>query len=118
MEQAGASERHWGAFVPGVPDVSLFPHAIWAKLTAKRWRNPAPDMLTYAHGGGYMPLRRALAEHLRLARSVCCEPEQVLITSGIHQSVSVQIGRASCRERVCQYVSISGVAVSLKQKKK
>src|SRR3546814_7623737 len=24
-----------------------------------------------------------------------------------------QIGRASCRERVCQYVSISGVAVSL-----
>src|SRR3546814_11564162 len=25
-----------------------------------------------------------------------------------------QIGRASCRERVCQYVSISGVAGSLK----
>src|SRR3546814_13979384 len=31
---------------------------------------------------------------------------------------SHQIGRASCRERVCQYVSISGVAVSLKKKKK
>src|SRR3546814_20437621 len=29
-----------------------------------------------------------------------------------------QIGRASCRERVCQYVSISVVAVSLKKKKK
>src|SRR3546814_18388329 len=28
-----------------------------------------------------------------------------------------QIGRATCRERVCQYVSISGVAVSLKKKK-
>src|SRR3546814_18221799 len=28
----------------------------------------------------------------------------------------VQIGRASCRDRVCQYVSISVVAVSLKQK--
>src|SRR3546814_11098026 len=27
-----------------------------------------------------------------------------------------QIGRASCRERVCQYVEISGVAVSLKKK--
>src|SRR3546814_18720064 len=27
------------------------------------------------------------------------------------------IGRASCRERVCQYVDISGVAVSLKKKK-
>src|SRR3546814_11967240 len=29
-----------------------------------------------------------------------------------------QIGRASCREGVCQYVKISVVAVSLKKKKK
>src|SRR3546814_15246797 len=29
-----------------------------------------------------------------------------------------KIGRASCRERVCQYVSISVVAVTLKKKKK
>src|SRR3546814_14518878 len=31
-------------------------------------------------------------------------------------SLSVQIGRASCRERVCQYVLISVVAVSLHKK--
>src|SRR3546814_21106563 len=30
---------------------------------------------------------------------------------------SQELGRASCRERVCQYVSISVVAVSLKKKK-
>src|SRR3546814_18496349 len=30
---------------------------------------------------------------------------------------TVEIGRASCRERVCQYVSISVVAVSLKKNK-
>src|SRR3546814_12040689 len=29
---------------------------------------------------------------------------------------SIEIGRASCRERVCQYVYISVVAVSLKKK--
>src|SRR3546814_17267504 len=29
----------------------------------------------------------------------------------------LELGRASCRERVCQSVSISGVAVSLKKKK-
>src|SRR3546814_12420228 len=28
-----------------------------------------------------------------------------------------EIGRATCRERVCQYVEISGVSVSLKKKK-
>src|SRR3546814_13419211 len=32
-------------------------------------------------------------------------------------SVFPQIGRASCRERVCQYVSLSVVAVTLKQKR-
>src|SRR3546814_13636977 len=32
------------------------------------------------------------------------------------EPVYPQIGRASCRERVCQYVSISVVAVSLKKK--
>src|SRR3546814_15687357 len=31
------------------------------------------------------------------------------------QSLADQIGRASCRESVCQYVSITGVAVSLKK---
>src|SRR3546814_12587605 len=31
------------------------------------------------------------------------------------QILGHEIGRASCRERVCQYVEISGVAVSLKK---
>src|SRR3546814_18934395 len=30
----------------------------------------------------------------------------------------LKTGRASCRDRVCQYVEISGVAVSLKKQKK
>src|SRR3546814_14612219 len=39
-------------------------------------------------------------------------------TAYLHEETATkQIGRASCRERVCQYVSISVVAVSLKNKK-
>src|SRR3546814_13376605 len=34
-----------------------------------------------------------------------------------NSKVWAEIGRASCRERVCQYVEISVVAVSLKKKK-
>src|SRR3546814_13780447 len=34
------------------------------------------------------------------------------------ETLHQEIGRASCRERVCQYVSISVVAVSLKKKAK
>lgn len=89
VEGAQATERQWGAFVPGVPDVTLFPHQRWLRLLRKHWRAPAPELLTYAHGAGYLPLRQALCEHLRLMRSVYCEPEQVLITGGIHQSLGL-----------------------------
>src|SRR5690606_39974459 len=62
--------------LPGVPDVALFPRAVWARLQGRRWRQSTPELLTYAHGAGYLPLRRALAEHLRLSRSVKCRSEE------------------------------------------
>src|SRR3546814_18319750 len=37
-------------------------------------------------------------------------------TTILRVALAKEIGRASCRERVCQYVSISVVAVSLKKK--
>ncbi|MGX0622457.1 GntR family transcriptional regulator / MocR family aminotransferase [Cupriavidus metallidurans] len=89
VSHASASDRQWGAFVAGVPDVSLFPHAVWARLLNKHWRNPSPQLLTYAHHGGYLPLKKLLAEHLRLVRSVRCEPDQIILTTGIHQAVDL-----------------------------
>src|SRR3546814_14783927 len=38
--------------------------------------------------------------------------------NGYVVELAAKIGRASCRERVCQYVSISVVAVSIKKKEK
>src|SRR3546814_12934399 len=38
-------------------------------------------------------------------------------SAGMMRRALHEIGRASCRERVCQYVEISVVAVSLKKKK-
>src|SRR3546814_19420408 len=45
--------------------------------------------------------------------------EDRLLPGGEHEYAITyrKIGRASCRERVCQYVSISVVAVALKQEK-
>lgn len=88
VSHAGVSDKQWGAFVPGVPDVSLFPHATWARLLNKHWRSPKPEMLTYSHTG-HANLRRVLAEHLRLVRSVNCDPEQIVVTTGIHQAIDL-----------------------------
>src|SRR5260221_1073387 len=38
----------FGAFIPGLPDCSDFPFALWARLLAKAWRRPAPSL--YARG--------------------------------------------------------------------
>ena len=87
LSSAQAARQQWGAFVPGVPDLASFPAKTWLKLMRRHWRSISPGMLTYAHGAGHLPLRQALTEHLRLARAVRCDASQVLITSGIHQSL-------------------------------
>lgn len=89
VEHAGAADRQWGAFVPGVPELTLFPNKVWMRLHNKHWRRPRPELLTYARGGGHAPLREALAEYLRVARSVNCDASQLLVTSGIHLSVDL-----------------------------
>ncbi|WP_326539775.1 MocR-like pyridoxine biosynthesis transcription factor PdxR [Pseudorhodoferax sp.] len=89
LRDAGVSESPVGAFALGVSDTALFPHATWARLLNRRWRHPPAELLTYAHGGGFLPLRRALAEHLRLSRSVNCEADQVVVTTGVHQSIAL-----------------------------
>jgi len=89
VKHAGAAPRQWGAFVPGVPDVTQFPHQIWNKIQNKVWRKPAVAALTYGHGGGYQPLREAVAEYLIGSRSVAGDASQVVITNGIHQSIDL-----------------------------
>src|SRR3546814_12860605 len=42
-------------------------------------------------------------------------PDRAFDYAILSQPLQTEIGRASCRERVCQYVSISVVAVSLKK---
>ena len=88
---AGVSRRQRGAFMPGVPDVSQFPSRIWLRLHNKHWRRTPADLMTYAPGGGLWALREALADYLRTARSVRCTPEQIIVTTGIHQSIDLAV---------------------------
>ena len=84
-----ASQEQWQPFVAGVPDISLFPKDIWMRLLRKHWQQATPAMLSYAHGAGYLPLRQALIERLRLARSVNGTAEQVMMISGLHNAISL-----------------------------
>ncbi|GLU33209.1 PLP-dependent aminotransferase family protein [Trinickia caryophylli] len=91
IARAGVAPKQWGAFMPGVPDVTEFPSRAWSRLQARLWKEANPELLTYAPGGGYRPLRRALSDYLRVARSVKCSPDQIVITTGIHQSMDLAV---------------------------
>ncbi|HEU5196345.1 MAG TPA: PLP-dependent aminotransferase family protein [Methylomirabilota bacterium] len=69
----------------GEPPVDEFPRQIWRRLLAARARRAARGTLGYASPAGYPPLRAALAEYLKRARGIVCEPEQIVITSGSQQ---------------------------------
>ena len=76
-------------FTPGIADFSAFPVALWQRLQNKHWRMTYPDMLDYNDSGGYAPLRRAVADYLRVFRSVQLDADQVIITSGTQQSLEL-----------------------------
>ncbi len=60
----------------------------WTRISASAARSP------WAHTGysspkGYLPLREAIAKRLRQYRGILCSPENIVITSGTVQSLSL-----------------------------
>lgn len=84
-----AGELEVQPFTPGIADFSAFPLPLWQRLQNKHWRMTYPDMLDYNTSGGYAPLRRAIADYLRVFRSVHLDADQVIVTTGTQQSLEL-----------------------------
>ena len=84
-ERSGPAARDFGGLRPfrmSLPALDQFPHAVWARIVARHARGLTHAHMAYGDPAGLLPLRTAIAEHLRTARAVRCEAEQVLIVSG------------------------------------
>ncbi|MBI5931122.1 MAG: PLP-dependent aminotransferase family protein [Chloroflexi bacterium] len=80
------------AFNVGVPDLRAFPFEQWGQMAARHFRDNSPLAIGTEQGlAGYMPLRQAVAEYLKMARGVRCEAEQVFITAGTQQSLFMAV---------------------------
>ncbi|MGE8179772.1 PLP-dependent aminotransferase family protein [Pseudomonas fluorescens] len=77
------------AFRVGVPAFDLFPFEVWAKLNAAFWRKPDLQQLCYGAPEGYERLRGLIAAYLRSSRGMQCSAEQIVITSGAQQGISL-----------------------------
>lgn len=82
------TERSPAPFRPG-PALDLFPHAPWNRMRSRIARSLAPSLYTYGNTAGYPPLRRAIANYLRVARGVRCEWKQVIVVSGAQQALDL-----------------------------
>lgn len=77
------------AFAPLTAALNEFPHALWAQVAARCIRRLDPALLRRGDPIGYLPLRKATAEYLKVARGVHCTPEQVIICSGAQQAMDL-----------------------------
>jgi GntR family transcriptional regulator/MocR family aminotransferase len=68
-----------GLYEPGVPDVSAFPHAAWARCLGARGRSLRVHDLGYSDHGGIRELREAILDHIAATRGVVARPEQLVI---------------------------------------
>lgn len=76
-------------FAPGDPDFSAFPFKLWQRLQNRVWREARTELLDSGQAGGYLPLRQAITDYLRMSRSVKVSVGQVLITAGTQHSLDL-----------------------------
>ncbi|QIL72985.1 PLP-dependent aminotransferase family protein [Diaphorobacter sp. HDW4B] len=85
----GMSASESLAFRPGVPALSRFPLTLWKRCLDKAIQQAGVNALGYGHPLGEQALRVAIANHLAVARGVRCEPEQVVITEGAQEALTL-----------------------------
>src|ERR687896_1996455 len=76
-------------FRTGRPDVSLFPRSAWLASLRRALRDAPDARLDYGDPRGAPELRGALARYLGRVRGVVCDPERVVVTSGMAQGMAI-----------------------------
>lgn len=89
--------RYWieRPFCPGLFSEELFPRARWNRLTAETLRQSDASQLGRGRSGGAPELRAAIAAHVHATRGVRCSVEQIVLTDGTAQSLSL-VARLLC----------------------
>ncbi|EOH76828.1 PLP-dependent aminotransferase family protein [Enterococcus malodoratus] len=76
-------------FKTGVPALEHFPRKIWSKHYRDVCENIFPPELGYTVTSGVYELREAIAQYLYQTRGVVCDLDQLIVTSGATQGLSI-----------------------------
>ena len=76
-------------FRSGIPALDLFPRKTWASISYSIWNEVSPSTFGYDIPEGRPELRQVLSQYLMKTRGVDCHPDQILITSGATQAMTL-----------------------------
>ena len=76
-------------FQLGLPALDAFPRKLWSRIGARLLKSANIAEQNYPDSKGLPALRKALAAYLRVSRGVACAPEQVIVTGGHRDSLSL-----------------------------
>lgn len=70
-------------------DTEAFPAREWAASMRRGWLKPDSRLLAGTYRTGYPPLKAAIADYLYRLRGLECSPEQVFVTGGNRDSLTI-----------------------------
>lgn len=76
-------------FFVGRPDPDSFPAELWMKLMRAQLASKRVPLTTYGDPAGLPALREAIARHLGAARGMNVRADQIIVTSGIQEALSI-----------------------------
>lgn len=105
-------------FQMGVPAQDAFPAKIWARLRTRACRANAMAPLSPSDPRGEPELRAQIAANLAITRSICCHPDQIILTSGYKNGLCLTLlalgaqGRSAWVEDPCYPVTRSALEIA------
>ncbi len=73
-------------FRPGIPAMDLFPRKLWARSVRRATARIDSNAFSYGEFSGSAALREQIAQHVRAARGVTCDCDQIVVTAGSQQA--------------------------------
>ena len=83
------AERYRYDFHPARLDPEAFPAALWRKCLVDGLRSNGGDFSQYSELQGEWGLRCNLQFYLERSRGVLCDPDQIIISSGLQQNLEI-----------------------------
>lgn len=101
QRQSGANDKYRFDLRPDLPDLASFPRNGWLRAQHRALQSASTGDLGNTDGRGLWALRVELAAYLGRSRGVRVQPENLVVTAGTSQSLSL-ISRALAAEGVAE----------------